>query len=230
MLSLPPPSTRLPGAPPPPVLPTHPRGPPRDHSVHPRSLPRKEESGSAKVESDLDRQSPQSPQDKFRPRPPSPIQQTKEGLRPPQVQEQRQEPSHRCNLWTTVCARQQMMATRKILDMGVTYSPQRRSVDRMSRRMTVNPSLHHGIVLATPILNPSRCLQVCPQNPSRHSEICPASNHPHLYVLGTRVAVDVTNSHLAKALATVRDGVQHHGGTKVEISMIGRGTDGYIPY
>jgi hypothetical protein len=88
MLSLPPPSTRLPGAPPPPVLPTHPRGPPRDHSVHPRSLPRKEESGSAKIESDLDRQSPQ--QEKIRPRPASPTRQTKEGLR---AQVGRQEPA-----------------------------------------------------------------------------------------------------------------------------------------
>ena len=127
----------------------------------------------------------------------------------------------RYNLWTTVYARQQMMGTRKILDMSVTNSPRLRSVDRMSRRMTVKQNPHHGIVLATPpIPNPSRCLQVCPKNQSRHSEICPASNHPHLYVLGTRVAVGVPNSHLTKALSTVRDGAKHHGGT-------GRGTDGY---
>jgi hypothetical protein len=92
----------------------------------------------------------------------------------------------------------------------------------MSHQMTANPSLHHGIVLATPILSPSRYLQVCHQNPSRLSET-------YLYVLGTRVADDVTNSQLAKALATMRDGVRHHVGTRVEISMTGRGTDGYHP-
>jgi hypothetical protein len=92
MLNLPPPSTRLPGAPPPPLLPPHPYGTSQDQSVYP-SLPPKDESGPAKVESDLDHQSPESPQDKFRPRPPSPIQQTKGGLWPPQVQEQREEPA-----------------------------------------------------------------------------------------------------------------------------------------
>jgi hypothetical protein len=92
MLSLPPPSTRLPGAPPPPLLPGHPYGAPRDQSVY-SSLPHKDESGSAKVESDLDHQSPESPQDKFRLRPPSPIQQTKGGLRSQQALEQRQEPA-----------------------------------------------------------------------------------------------------------------------------------------
>lgn len=90
LLCLPPPSTRLPGAPPPPVLP--PYGPAQDQSVYP-SLPLDDESGSAKVENDLDHQAPVSPQDKFRPRPTSPIHQTKEGLWPQQVQENRQEPS-----------------------------------------------------------------------------------------------------------------------------------------
>lgn len=89
MLNLPPPSTRLPGAPPPPVLPPQLYGPPQDHSAHPRALPPKDESGSAKVESDPDRQ---SPQDKFRPRPTSPIRQTKE-VWPQQAQEGRQEPA-----------------------------------------------------------------------------------------------------------------------------------------
>ncbi|KAH9026322.1 hypothetical protein EDB83DRAFT_1931815 [Lactarius deliciosus] len=86
MLSLPPPSTRLPGAPPPPVLPPHPYGPPQD-SIYVRAPP-KDESDSAKVESD-----PQSPQNKFGPRPTSPIRQTKEGLRPQRAQEGRQEPA-----------------------------------------------------------------------------------------------------------------------------------------
>ena len=89
MLSLPPPSTRLPGAPPPPLLPPHPCNPPRDQSVYPRSVPPKDEIGSAKVDSDLDCQSPQ--QDIFRPRAMSPIRQSKEGLRPQQAQEGRQE-------------------------------------------------------------------------------------------------------------------------------------------
>ena len=91
MLSLPPPSTRLPGAPPPPLLPSHLCGPPRDHSVHPHSLPPKDESGSAKVESELDRRSPQ--QGRFRPRATSPVRQTKESLRAQQAQEGRQEPT-----------------------------------------------------------------------------------------------------------------------------------------
>ena len=89
MLSLPPPSTRLPGAPPPPVLPPHPYGAQRDQSVYPSSLPN-DESGSAKVESGPNHQ---SPQDKLRPLPTSPIQQTNEGLRSQQTQEKRQEPS-----------------------------------------------------------------------------------------------------------------------------------------
>ena len=90
MLSLPPPSTRLPGAPPPPLLPPHPYGPPREQGMHPSSPPQ-DESGFAKVESDLDCR--QSPQDKFRPLPTSPMQQTKEGLWPQQTQEKRQEPA-----------------------------------------------------------------------------------------------------------------------------------------
>ena len=91
MLSLPPPSTRLPGAPPPPLLPPHPYG--ADQTAYPSSLPLKDESGSAKVESDLDHQAPVSPQERFKPRSTSPIHQTKEGLRPQQVQEKRQESS-----------------------------------------------------------------------------------------------------------------------------------------
>ncbi|KAI9444122.1 hypothetical protein H4582DRAFT_1919530 [Lactarius indigo] len=78
MLNLPPPSTRLPGAPPPPVLPPHPYVPSRDHTT------------LQKLESDPDSQSPQN---KFRPRPTSPIRQAKEGLPPQRAQEGRQEPA-----------------------------------------------------------------------------------------------------------------------------------------
>lgn len=88
MSSLPPPSTRLPGAPPPPVLPPHPYSAPRDPVLHPR-LPSQDEDTSANLESE----SGQEPsQEKYRHMPSSPVRQTKDI--PPPSSYQRQEGHH----------------------------------------------------------------------------------------------------------------------------------------
>lgn len=74
MLNLPPPSTRLPGAPPPPLLPPHPYSAPRDPLVHPR-LPSHDENTSAKLESESGRE---PSQEKYKHKPSSPVRQTKD--------------------------------------------------------------------------------------------------------------------------------------------------------
>ena len=87
--SLPPPSTRLPGAPPPPILPPHPHPftAPRDPILHPHLLDENTSATSAKVESERE-----PPQEKYKHRPSSPVQQTKDIPPPPyQTQEGRHE-------------------------------------------------------------------------------------------------------------------------------------------
>jgi len=78
MTSLPPPSTRLPGAPPPPILPPRPYDAPRDPIVHPRPTPQ-DESTSINLESEPGQQ---PPQEKYRQGPPSPDRQMKDKPRP----------------------------------------------------------------------------------------------------------------------------------------------------
>jgi hypothetical protein len=85
--SLPPPSTRLPGAPPPPVLPPHlhPFSAPRDSIVHPRLPPSQDENTSAtsaKIESERE-----PLQEKYKHEPSSPVRQTKDIPPPYQSQE-----------------------------------------------------------------------------------------------------------------------------------------------
>jgi hypothetical protein len=82
MLNLPPPSTRLPGAPPPPVLPPRPYEAPVDSAVHPR-LPPQDETISENPENDPDRQPQLS---NYRHEPLSPDWQTKDV--PPSYQSQ----------------------------------------------------------------------------------------------------------------------------------------------
>ncbi|KAI0253361.1 hypothetical protein BJV78DRAFT_205477 [Lactifluus subvellereus] len=89
MTNLPPPSTRLPGAPPPPILP-HPYSAPRDPNIYPRLPSSKDEDTSAMPESDHGRQ---PPRDDYRQRPPSPTGQSKDEPPPRlrQTQEGRRE-------------------------------------------------------------------------------------------------------------------------------------------
>jgi hypothetical protein len=84
MSSLPPPSTRLPGAPPPPVLPPHPYSAPRDPLLHPR-LPSQDENTSANLESESGRE---PSQEKYKHMPSSPVRQTKDDSPPPAYQTQ----------------------------------------------------------------------------------------------------------------------------------------------
>ena len=89
MSNLPPPSTRLPGAPPPPVLPTHTYSATRDPSLH-RRLPSQDEHASANHESEPGRD---PSQEKYKHKPSSPVRQTKDvlSLPPYQTQEGRHE-------------------------------------------------------------------------------------------------------------------------------------------
>jgi hypothetical protein len=72
MSNLPPPSTRLPGAPPPPVLPPHAYSAPQDPLLHPR-LPSQDENTSANLERESDRE---PSQEKYKHKPSSPARQT----------------------------------------------------------------------------------------------------------------------------------------------------------
>lgn len=85
MTSLPPPSTRLPGAPPPPILPPGPYDAPRDPIVHPRPTSQ-DESTSMNLESEPSQQHPL--QEKTRQEPPSPDRQMKDKPRPRSRQKQ----------------------------------------------------------------------------------------------------------------------------------------------
>jgi len=89
MSNLPPPSTRLPGAPPPPILPSQPYGTPRDSIVYPPLAPPLDENISVNVEDEPGRQ---PPPEKHRPEPPSPDRPTKEI--PPPRSYQTQEGHH----------------------------------------------------------------------------------------------------------------------------------------
>jgi len=85
MSSLPPPSTRLPGAPPPPILPPNLFNAPRDPLVHSRLPPRQDKNISSTPESQPN-QLP--PQEKYSPEPPLPTQQEKDVPPPPSFQTQ----------------------------------------------------------------------------------------------------------------------------------------------
>jgi hypothetical protein len=84
MSSLPPPSTRLPGAPPPPVLPPLPYSATRDPLLHPR-LPSQDENTSANLESESDRE---PSHEKYKHMPSSPVRKTKDIPPPPSYQSQ----------------------------------------------------------------------------------------------------------------------------------------------
>jgi hypothetical protein len=83
MSNLPPPSTRLPGAPPPPLLPSQPYSAPRDPLLHPRLS--QDENTSANLESESGRE---PSQEKYKHKPSSPVRQTKDILPPPSYQTQ----------------------------------------------------------------------------------------------------------------------------------------------
>ncbi|KAI0273248.1 hypothetical protein BGY98DRAFT_998610 [Russula aff. rugulosa BPL654] len=93
MLSLPPPSTRLPGAPPPPVLPSHPYSASQDSPLHPH-LPSQDENASANLESESGRE---LSQETYKHKPSSPVRQTKDILPPPSylTQEGREQMPHK---------------------------------------------------------------------------------------------------------------------------------------
>ena len=90
MSNLPPPSTRLPGAPPPPVLPPHPYSTARDPLLHP-GLPSQDENTSTNLGSESGWE---SPQEKYKHISSSPVRQTKDIPPAPsyQTQEGRHEP------------------------------------------------------------------------------------------------------------------------------------------
>jgi hypothetical protein len=75
MLNLPPPSTRLPGAPPPPVLPPNPFNAPRDPLVY-SQLPSRQDENISSIPESQPKQLP--PQEKYRPEPLLPTQQEKD--------------------------------------------------------------------------------------------------------------------------------------------------------
>ncbi len=85
MSNLPPPSTRLPGAPPPPVLPTHPYTAPRDSILLPRVPSSHDENTSGKLKSEPGRE---APQEKYKHNSSSPVRQTKDIQPPPSYQTQ----------------------------------------------------------------------------------------------------------------------------------------------
>jgi hypothetical protein len=83
--ALPPPSTRLPGAPPPPVLPPHLYAASRESILHPHVPTSQDESSSAKVKRDPGREPPHG---KYKLKPSSPVRQTKDIPAPPSYQTQ----------------------------------------------------------------------------------------------------------------------------------------------
>jgi len=228
MSSLPPPSTRLPGAPPPPILPPNLFNAPRDPLVHSRLPPRQDKNISSTPESQPN-QLP--PQEKYSPEPPLPTQQEKDVPPPPSFQTQghheqaplktservlrptggdglKENTGEERHLFTHLKSVDRKFLRRQYRHLGTVLVMQRQRHFRHQHR------------------SPSYYLQVCPQNLSQHSETLTCHNR-HLCVVGIRLEVGVVSSryrYRMKAIAIAQDGVQHH--EREEEKRTERRTDG----